>query len=138
MGRSLALACSVLFVGCATSEGTFAKTETRYVLYGSYQDFKWTEEIGGEQLLEESGSLPGIGYLADGHDKRVRVEFLLGEVDYDGQTQDGTPAKSKTNYTMLLFEYDQKFAGVKDSPPETSIDDHDVERRLHAPSGWQP
>jgi len=138
MGRSLALACSVLFAGCATPEGAFATAKTRHVIYGSYQDFKWTEEIAGEQLLEESGSLPGIGYLADGHNTRYRVELLMGDVEYDGQTQDGTPAKSETSYTMLLFEYDDKFAGVKDSPPVMSVDDYGVEQPLHAPSGLQP
>lgn len=68
--------------------------------------FTWTEfGPNGAALLTESGSLLVVGLdprIAFGPKKRFFVEagtsFYLGKVDYDGQTQNGDPRKSKTGY----------------------------------------
>jgi hypothetical protein len=71
--------------------------------------FTWTEfGPNGAALLTESGSLLVVGVdprIAFGPKKRFFVDAgtssYFGKVDYDGQTQNGDPYKSKTGYFGL-------------------------------------
>jgi len=72
----------------------------------SLKSFTWKEYEGGEQLLKESGFLHEFGFS-----HRFNSDFLyikpyagieIGSVNYDGQTQSGTPVESDTNYWGVL------------------------------------
>ena len=71
--------------------------------------FNWQEESNGEQLLEESGFRIGLDWSYK-QDKGQRwfwgseVKAYYGLVDYDGHLQDGTPAKSETEYFGARLE----------------------------------
>lgn len=68
------------------------------------RDHNWTEYgDSGEQLIEESGSLYGLfvrleNYLGGRWGIRGDAQVFGGTVDYDGQTQDGTPANTDVDY----------------------------------------
>ena len=67
------------------------------------QQFAWQEfDAHGERLLKESGSLFGLnaGYKEYGRRLGVNLSASVfgGRVDYDGQTQSGVPATTRTIY----------------------------------------
>jgi hypothetical protein len=78
-------------------------------LYGIIENFNWTEEIQGRQLLEEDGPLLGVGLglglvPETGIGARGLIELFAGEIDYDGALQDGTPLKTTTAYYGTTLE----------------------------------
>jgi hypothetical protein len=72
-------------------------------VYGLAEYFDWRESFQGQDVVKETGPLFGLG-----GDLGVRIvksvwielngEIFLGNVDYDGTLQDGTPFKSTTSY----------------------------------------
>ena len=83
-----------------------ARRPRRWAVYGDIHSFKWTEEYGGEELLEETGPIIGVGIKFRSDLIAARAEIFGGVVDYDGQTQDGTPAETDVNYAGMLAECD--------------------------------
>ncbi|MGW8272984.1 MAG: autotransporter outer membrane beta-barrel domain-containing protein [Thermodesulfovibrionales bacterium] len=88
--------------------------EFEHDLYGQVQSFTWNEYEGGRELLEEDGTLFGLGYAGRYTfmgflTVRPRGEIFGGEIDYDGQTQDGTPASTDTEYAGIKTEGDVGF-----------------------------
>jgi hypothetical protein len=92
------------------------KTTTR--LFVEAADFYWDERIDGSKVLDEKGILYGVGLAVSdvctasksfkpdlyrltfgGHFK-----YTFGTVDYDGQTQNGTPAQTDVNYSGFTLE----------------------------------
>ncbi len=79
-------------------------------------DFYWDEHYNSEKLLEETGSTFGIGVAykgiagqrstADGYRLTYggRLSSNFGQVDYDGQTQSGTPAQTDVDYSGMTLE----------------------------------
>lgn len=75
-----------------------------------YEAFTWREyDRNGRQLLKESGYRVGLQW--DSFSTRTtapgwstRVIAYLGDVDYDGRTQLGTPIESTTEYHGLRAE----------------------------------
>ena len=76
------------------------------------QSFRW-REFGdtGERLLEENGARFSIGAAFDNFRREgsgvlysVNGKIYLGSVDYDGQTQSGTPATTDVSYFGLNIE----------------------------------
>ncbi|WP_457635853.1 hypothetical protein [Persephonella sp.] len=72
----------------------------------SLKSFTWKEYEAGKQLLKESGFLHEFGFS---HRFDAEVLYIkpyagieIGSVNYDGQTQSGTPAKTDTNYWGVL------------------------------------
>jgi len=76
-------------------------------VYPFIQYFTWEEFSPEGRLLKESGPQFGVGgdillYLVEGDAGamtfRGKVELFGGEVDYDGQLQDGTPHSTDVTY----------------------------------------
>ena len=76
------------------------------------QSFRW-REFGdtGERLLQEKGARFSIGAAFDNFRREdsgvlygINGKIYLGSVDYDGQTQSGTPATSDVAYVGLNIE----------------------------------
>lgn len=81
-------------------------------VYAIGEFFEWKEfNDSGSRLLKESGPRYGVGFLffhefESGLTVKPRVEVIGGKVTYDGQTQAGTPVKSKTEYINFKLETD--------------------------------
>lgn len=63
--------------------------------------FKYEETHGGDSVMDETGVLYGIKTAVTGHTSnnlmwRLSGRFDFGELDYDGQLQDGTPIELDT------------------------------------------
>ena len=90
-------------------EGFFSRLE--FEPYAAVSYFIWEEYDNGEKLLEETGPLyaaggklriPITGALA----ADFRGEIFGGRVDYDGQTWDGDPITTDTDYVGVKLEAD--------------------------------
>lgn len=93
-------------------------------VYAKAESFTWKEYDNGTQILKESGPIYGIGFKALFASRtkvaltvRARAELFGGQVDYDGQTQVGTPIHTNTNYIGSKTEAD---LGLKFMLSETS------------------
>jgi hypothetical protein len=79
--------------------------------YWRLERFHWSEyryeEPEGSRLLEETGPTHALGFSALLADRSVRLgaEFMIGEVDYDGQTWGGTPLTTETEYRGIELAY---------------------------------
>lgn len=88
--------------------------EFEHDIFGQVQSFTWKEYDGGRELLKEDGALFGVGYAGRYTfmgflTVRPRAEIFGGQVDYDGQTQDGIPAQTDTDYAGVKTEGDVGF-----------------------------
>lgn len=88
-------------------------------LYPFIQQFTWEEFSNGSKLLKESGPQYGVGgdisialLRGDAGDLTVRgkQELFGGNVNYDGQLNDGTPHSTDVNYLGTLSEVDLGWA----------------------------
>jgi hypothetical protein len=81
-------------------------------IYVLYEDFTWKEfGSAGNRLLKEHGPLVGFGaayaaWLPGNLTLKPRGELFFGQVDYDGQTQVGTPVMTDTSYGGIKLEAD--------------------------------
>lgn len=73
--------------------------------------FNWSEyryeEPEGSRILEETGPTHAFGVSALLADRSVRLgaEFMIGEVDYEGQTWAGTPLTTEAEYRGIELGY---------------------------------
>ena len=82
-------------------------SSTAFDLQYSLKSFVWKEyDDKDKQLLKESGFLHEIGFS---HTFDAQILYIkpyagieIGSVNYDGQTQTGTPVKTDTNYWGVL------------------------------------
>ncbi|MBI4848624.1 MAG: outer membrane beta-barrel protein [Nitrospirae bacterium] len=86
-----------------------ASAENEYDVYLKGESFTWKEfDNGGDQLLKESGPIYGVGGLAKLDIKsltlKIRGELFGGRIDYDGQTQEGTPVQTDVDYLGVKIE----------------------------------
>ncbi len=85
---------------------------TEVDLYVKVESFTWKEySDGGSQLLKESGPISTLGIstktdFANSLTLKAKGELFIGSVDYDGQTQAGTPLKTDTDYSGFRIEAD--------------------------------
>ena len=83
-----------------------------YDVYGKIESFTWKEYSDSDsQLLKESGPIYGLGGSAKSNiteslTLKFKGELFLGSIDYDGQTQAGTPVKTDTDYFGFKIEGD--------------------------------
>lgn len=96
----------------------FSRFKTTTQLYIEASNFYWDEHMDGSKLLDETGWIYGLGLTVKDICReslsfkpdlyRVtfggNVKYQFGEVDYDGQTQNGTPARTKVDYSGFTFE----------------------------------
>jgi hypothetical protein len=82
--------------------GRTRKATIETCVYLKAENFTWKEFEGDARILEESGPRFGLGifrrYERNGLTFRPMAEAYGGNVDYDGQTQGGTPVATETNY----------------------------------------
>lgn len=99
----------------------------RFSAYIGLDKFHWDEHDQGQKLLDEDGYLYDVGLQLDNFNMAERgtvyqfhVGYKGGKVDYDGQTQSGTPIDSKTKYENLYIEYNLGYRFL--SSPGMSFD----------------
>ncbi len=91
---------------------TSANAAAESDVYLKVESFTWKEfDDNGSQLLEESGPIYGLGASAKSDIAELlifkgKAELFGGSIDYDGQTQAGTPVKTDTNYLGIKIEGD--------------------------------
>jgi hypothetical protein len=102
---------SVLSFVCSISQfSTYVSADTDFYL--KVENFSWEEfSDNGTSLLKESGPIYALGFSAmsskrEGLTFKGKIEFFGGVVDYDGQTQGGTPVQADTDYYGLDIEGD--------------------------------
>ena len=96
------------------SQGLFCKPVAAAAsgadIYLKTESFTWKEyDNSGSQLLKESGLISAMGAsvrsdIAEFLVLRGRGELFGGSVNYDGQTQTGTPVETDTNYAGFKIE----------------------------------
>ncbi|HEY2761125.1 MAG TPA: hypothetical protein VGI75_10285, partial [Pirellulales bacterium] len=78
--------------------------------YTKIEYFHWNEQIGGENLVNETGPLFTLGYQRRVGCERFRAELFGSQVDYSGGYLDNMgdfhPLDSVTNYLGVRGEYD--------------------------------
>ncbi|MBN2539580.1 MAG: autotransporter domain-containing protein [Deltaproteobacteria bacterium] len=81
-------------------------------IYVKFESFTWKEySDGGSQLLKESGPISTLGVsiksdFANSLTLKAKGELFMGSIDYDGQTQAGTPVNTDTDYSGFKIEAD--------------------------------
>jgi hypothetical protein len=79
---------------------------------GGLEQYEWVEFVDdGSELLTEDGVIWQLGgrvgvHYPGGPSIRGRGELFFGDVDYDGETQDGIPVTTDTTYAGALVEAD--------------------------------
>ncbi len=110
------LAAMVASTTTASAVGTWSgrngTEDIRASLSLGVQNFYWDEYDDGDKLLDETGLLYQIGFEYDNFNMRdagtvysVKVAYTDGSVDYDGQTQTGTPITTDTKYRGWDMEF---------------------------------
>ena len=77
-----------------------------------FEQFVWEEfDADGSKLLDETGTRYALsGFLSNtlrtkkSFIYRAEAKLYFGTVEYDGQTQDGVPVTSDTNYAGFMLE----------------------------------
>ncbi len=69
----------------------------RYMVWEEY-------DAGGGRLLREEGWLVAFGVLGEGRLLRGGAEVYGGRINYDGQTQGGTPVRTDTVYSGFRLQ----------------------------------
>lgn len=107
--RITSLALALISFGVMTARPMLADEKDIYVTVDS---FTW-KEFGddGARLLRESGPLFGVGFAygneTDDHFTLMpAIELFGGTVDYDGQTQTGTPVSTTVGYFGVNSKFD--------------------------------
>jgi hypothetical protein len=92
---------------------TPAIATNEFDVYLKAESFTWKEfNDSGARLLKESGPIYGVGLSVKSDDiyklltLKAKGELFGGSVDYDGQTQAGTPVKTDTDYLGFKIETD--------------------------------
>lgn len=107
----LFIAGGCLGLSLGTAAPALADT-SRYAVGAGVERFLWREyDSGGAKLLEEEGPRFFIGLDAErtmpsDWTYGFRGRLYSGEVDYDGQLQDGTPAETDTDYEGVKIALD--------------------------------
>lgn len=88
----------------------YAPFRNRFSIFADAGNFYWDEHYNGEKLLDEEGPIYGIGLSYMGFSEQFEdadtyritygasLRFYFGQVDYDGQTQAGTPVQTDVDY----------------------------------------
>jgi hypothetical protein len=79
--------------------------------YGfTYSHFDYAEQLPAPFKSTDKGWIPGFRYTTESRTgitrQRTMVQIGVGNTDYDGSLQNGTPYKTTTNNTFLTAQYD--------------------------------
>jgi hypothetical protein len=107
-GRSVAIFAALLYSIIAFSPAAFAGEMSVYL---KVDDYRWSEYNNGVRLLQESGILvgPGFSYWKEFSNHvtlKPLAELFVGNVDYDGATQNGSPVTTKVGYAGVKMQCD--------------------------------
>lgn len=120
-GRRIRAICAVWFLSFLPA----AHAAQSYGLYFQVKGYNWKEYEGSTELLEESGPLFGVGLRLDPHPAKLsvqgKVEAYFGEVNYDGQTFDGTPVEDRTAYVGIEGNIDATVPAWVDATKTRSV-----------------
>jgi hypothetical protein len=100
----------VVTAGASAALGAGGSQKATMRLYGKVESYQWKEfDDHDNKLLKESGPLFGFGGTINLPVKSSLhleglAEVLFGSVDYDGQTQEGSPVTTTTDYSWLTGE----------------------------------
>jgi hypothetical protein len=80
-------------------------------VYLRVDDYTWSEYQNGVRLLRESGILTGPGFsywteFSNHMTLKPLAELFVGNVNYDGTTQEGNPVKTKVMYVGANIQCD--------------------------------
>ncbi len=107
------IALSMLTItGSMISFSTPALAARETDIYLNVESFTWKEfDDSGKQIIKESGPIFGLGFsgksdIAKALTFKGKGELFGWRIDYDGQTQAGTPLKTKTDYFGFKVEGD--------------------------------
>lgn len=109
--RAKQLFAILLFLLGCSATAQAADTNQASVQFGA-QSFRWREfDDTGGRLLQEKGARFTVGAAFDNFRREdsgvlygVNGKIYLGSVNYDGQTQSGTPATADASYVGLNIE----------------------------------
>lgn len=76
------------------------------LLYFDYEEY----DDAGLSLNHEFGFIPGIGFHLTGSNNMFSFQLFDGNVEYDGQTQAGTPHQTTTDETVYRLNYRHTFS----------------------------
>ncbi len=118
-GRLIAIFAALLYSLTAFCPAAFAGEMDVYLKVDNY---RWSEYQNGLRLLQESGILVGPGFsywkeFSNHMTLKPLAELFVGNVDYNGATQNGSPVKTKVMYAGVKMQCD---AGRKFGVGETS------------------
>ena len=107
----LALTLAVSAGGPNLAEAASRDAGPRLGLHLGLEHFRWEERDDSGKLLDETGpraraaiTLDNFLRPGEGAVYRLEVQGYYGRVDYDGQTQTGTPLKTDVDYAGGLAE----------------------------------
>jgi hypothetical protein len=108
----LLITALILSANVYASAGWKNTNDYRPALFIGAHNFYWDEhDDNGEKLLDEKGILYELGFKIDNGNRNtsgwlgsLQFSFKRGDVDYDGQTQSGTPVKTTTKYQDYVIE----------------------------------
>ncbi len=103
--RFVYLACLLCIPTVSSAESTFEAGFTTLLQHFDYSEFNRSDE----NLNTESGLLPGVAVFVRHSTEALSQQFMLsmlaGEVDYDGQTQSGSPHQTETSTKLFRASY---------------------------------
>ncbi len=99
---------------------SISRADTNFSLSANLLHFDYEEyDDAGSSLNRETGLIPGISFNLTGNDNLLRFQLFDGNVNYDGQTQLGTPHQTTTDETIYRLDYRHTFS-TGFSPAKTS------------------
>ncbi len=118
MLKSLIVGFAFLLLAPSLYANDFANFKNSLKVSMEVSGFYWDEHYHGEKLLDETGTIYGIGTIFKGFSKKRtdsendihrlsyggQAKIYLGTVDYDGQTQMGDPVETEVDYIGFNLE----------------------------------
>lgn len=107
-GRSITILAVLLYSIAAFCPTAYAGEMDVYL---KVDDYRWNEYQNGSRLLRETGILVGPGFsywkeFSNHMTLKPLAELFVGNVDYDGSTQGGSPVKTKVTYVGVKMQCD--------------------------------
>lgn len=101
----------VVVLVCSISAFSPAAFAGEMDVYLKVDDYTWSEYQNGLRLLRETGILVGPGFsywkeFSNHMTLKPLAELFVGNVDYDGATQSGSPVKTKVMYVGVKMQCD--------------------------------
>ncbi len=106
MKRTIVLGMFVVAVSLQAYGEEGFKDKLIFEIGGEYASFEYEEEFGGSTLMTEEGSLPGLRAQITSYGGlfwQLSARYSAGDLEYEGQYQDGTPVTADTEDYIVEF-----------------------------------